>query len=128
MLSYFFDDYFEYTIKFSSIFAEKRYKTRVIFSKEDFYKYIFFYLYVSIYNFPKIDMLWEKSILISSIIPNIITKGEYKNINKYFYISTFSDLINPMINKNNKIEIKNLYVISSIIYGLYLILTLNILQ
>ena len=33
LLSYFFDDYFEYIIKFSSVIAEKRYKTRVIFSK-----------------------------------------------------------------------------------------------
>ena len=61
-----------------------------VFSKEDFYKYIVVYY---IYNFSEIYMLWQKSVLTSSVVPNIITKSLYKRINKYFYISTYIDLM-----------------------------------
>ena len=79
-------------------------------TKDDIIKYIFCYIYLSIYDLPEIEMLWETSNFFKSIIPNIIKKARYSTINKYFSISSNNNLIKA----NNKQE-----------YLSELILTLN---
>ncbi len=79
-------------------------------TKDDIIKYIFCYIYLSIYDLPEIEMLWETSSFFKSIIPNIIKKARYSTINKYFSISSNNNLIKA----NNKQE-----------YLSELILTLN---
>ena len=82
----------------------KRYGKNIKIHKDDIYKYIFIYIYLSVYNLHEIDMLWKKTKFFQTIIPQIISKRSYKTINKYFYISSYSDLITPNINQNNKTE------------------------
>ena len=49
-------------------------------------------------------MLWKKTKLFQTIIPQIYSKRSYKTINKYFYISSYSDLKTPNINQNDNTE------------------------
>ena len=65
---------------------------------------IYINIYLSVYNLHEIDILWKKTKLFQKIITQIISKRSYKTINKYFYISSYTDLIIPNINQNNKTE------------------------
>ena len=49
-------------------------------------------------------MVWENNSMIKNQKSQIISKNKYIKINKYFYISDYSDNITPDININNKTE------------------------
>ena len=65
---------------------------------------IYLYIYLSVYNLHEIDTLWKKTKLFQTIIPQTLSKRSYKTINKYPHTSSYSDLITPNINQNNKTE------------------------
>ena len=103
---YFYDEFLEKTLEFSKEFAKNRYGVvNYKFTKIDLYKYIFVHLYLSLYNVPEIKMLWEKDIMFSSIVPRIISKKNYEKINKYLYISKYSDIFTSDLKKENIVEI-----------------------
>ena len=75
-------------VTYSNKYAEINYKwTACNIEKDDIIKYIFCYIYLSIYDLPEIEMLWESSKFFKSIIPSIIKKSRYSTLNKYFFIS-----------------------------------------
>ena len=83
-----YDELFNNFMNYSNKYAELKYKwTACNITKDDIIKYIFCYIYLSIYDLPEIEMLWENSKFFKCIIPNIIKKSRYSTINKYFFIS-----------------------------------------
>lgn len=92
LYKYFFFDLCKEIAKYTNIFIVEENKDKKIdkdlkVTESDILLYLFIYIYLSVYNLPEIGMLWEKSILFKSIIPNIISKNKYNHINKYFTIS-----------------------------------------
>ena len=79
-------------------------------TKQDIYLYLFVYIYLSVYDLPEIEMLWENSPNFKCIMPSIISKGRHGTINKYFQISSYfgedrankADKINGVIEYLNK--------------------------
>ena len=98
------DDYFPKIEEYSKIYANKKYNTDFTININDFYSYILVYLYLSIYNLPEVEMIWNKNPLFQTIIPVVISRDKYRNINKFFYISKYNGISTPIINENNKTD------------------------
>ena len=49
-------------------------------------------------------MIWNKNPLFQTIIPVVISRDKYPNINKYFYIGKYNGISTPFINKNNRAD------------------------
>ena len=90
LFMFFYNEYSEIIANFTNenMQKNKNYSINSI-TKDDMIKYIFIFIYLSIYDFPEIEMLWEKSKFFKSIIPNIISKNKYITINKFFSISKY---------------------------------------
>ena len=83
-----YDELINSFVVYSNKYAEINYKWTVCnIERDDIIKYIFCYIYLSIYDLPEIEMLWETSKFFKSIIPSIIKKSRYCTLNKYFFIS-----------------------------------------
>ena len=98
-----FEKLFENIAIFSNNYAQKRHKCyNSNIAKNGIIIYIYIYIFLSVYKYPEIESLWENNPLINNTIPNIITRGRYRQINKYIYISDNPFIYTKNIYDNNK--------------------------
>ena len=99
------DEFIEKIAFYTNEYLYKRYNEKSNYSKENIIRYLYVYLFLSVYNLPEIDTIWENSNLFSTSVSQIISKNHFKKINKVFSISKYNDQIKtPNINNNNKFE------------------------
>ena len=86
LFEYLFNDFIEYICKCSENCTNKRYGIKINFTKDNIYKYLYVYIFLSGYNYHEIEELWEKKNLIKTNCPNIISRNKHREINKYFIL------------------------------------------
>ena len=101
-----FEDILYKFVEYTNENAKEKYSININYDIDDIIKYIFVFLFLSVYNFHDIYTIWETtSNIISTNISKIITKDKFIEINKYFNIAKYSkNVITPNINKDNKLE------------------------
>ena len=86
--------------------SKKKFSIHTNYNIDDIIKYIFVFLFLSVYNFQDIYSIWEtNNNIIHTNISKIITKDEFIRINKYFNISKYNkNIVTPDINRDDKLE------------------------
>ena len=76
------DEFIEKIAFYTNEYSYKRYNEESNYSKEDIIRYLYVYLFLSVYNLPEIDTIWENSNPFSTSVSQIISKNHFKKINK----------------------------------------------
>ena len=101
-----FDEYITKIAEYIKLFAYNRYNSNnVNINKEEIFIYLYIYIFLSVYKYPELEMIWEENDYITTIIPSLLSRKRFREINKYISISKNFDIYtkNNFSNKDNKL-------------------------
>ena len=101
-----FDEYITKIVEYTKLFAYNRYNSNnVNINKEEIYIYLYIYIFLSVYKYPELEMIWEENDSITTIIPSLLSRKRFREINKYISISKNFDIYtkNNFSNNDNKL-------------------------
>ena len=88
LFMFMFDEYIIKIVEYSKLFASHRYNSNNLgINKDDIYIYFYIYIFLSVYKYSELEMLWEENDSVATIIPSLISRKRYREINKYISIS-----------------------------------------
>lgn len=104
LFHYTLDDFIDKMAEYSEDYARLKIKEEVEVTKLDIFKYLFCFMYLSVFKVPEVDMLWKRSELYKTIIPQILSKHRYRKLNQVFHISKYNEDHEHHSMKDSRIE------------------------